>query len=142
MTETAYEKTVKKRLEDDKKKLIATLKELPVILAACKRVNVARDTYYRWYREDSEFRRDSDEAISQGIEFISDMSETQLISLIREEKMPAIAMWLKHNRPRYGGKNVRRPITGVPELTPEEEKLFKEFLGPSESPLATSYDAK
>ena len=100
MTETAYEKTVKKRLEDDKKKLIATLKELPVIMAACKRVNVSRDTYYRGYREDNEFRRDSDDAISQGIEFISDMSETQLISLIREEKMPAIAMWLKHNRPR------------------------------------------
>jgi len=141
MTETAYEKTVKKRLEDDKQKLITTLKELPIVLAACKRAGVSRDTYYRWRREDKEFHRDSDGALEQGIEFINDMSEAQVIQLIKEGKLPAIALWLKHYHPRYGGKNVRKPTVGVPELTPEEEKLFKQFIGTSESlPVIPDHD--
>jgi hypothetical protein len=142
MDETSYEKTVGKRLEDDKKKFIDTLKELPIIVTACKRVSISRDTYYRWYREDSTFRRESDEAMSQGIEFISDMSETQLVALIKDQKMPAIAMWLKHNRPRYGGKLTRKPVMNTPEMTPEEEKLFKEFLDPSPGTSTTNDHAK
>ncbi len=142
MTKDTYQKTIDKRLKDDKQKLVDTLRELPIVMAACKRAGVSRDTYYRWRREDNEFRRDSDDALSQGVEFINDMSEAQVIQLIKEGKLPAIALWLKHNHPRYGGKNVRRPATGVPELTPEEEKLFKEFLAPGGSPSVPTNHAE
>ena len=69
------------------------------------------------------------EPLEQGIEFINDMSEAQVIQLIKEGKLPAIALWLKHYHPRYGGKNIRRPTTGMPELTPEEEKALQGIHG-------------
>ncbi len=131
MAENTYDQTIDERQADFKVKLVATLKELPIIEAACKRASISRDTYYRWRRDDKVFRKESEDALNQGIEFVSDMSESQLITLIKEKKMPAIAMWLKNNHPRYGGKSVRKPIINTAELTPEEEKLFKEFLEPS-----------
>lgn len=95
---------IEKRQAKFKETLINTLKEMPIIEVAVKRVGISRDSYYRWKRDDKEFLRQSEDAISQGIEFINDMSESQLVTLIKEKKMPAIALWLKHNNPRYGAK--------------------------------------
>ena len=129
MANPAYEKTVDERQSELKVKLIATLKELPIIQAACTRAGISRDTYYRWRQEDKIFKRESQDALSHGIEFVCDMSESQLISLIKEKKMPAIAMWLKHNSPRYGSKTKSHtPVNMTEELTPEEEKLMIDAL--------------
>jgi len=95
---------IEKRQLKFKEALINTLKEMPIIEVAVKRVGISRDSYYRWKRDDKEFLKQSEDAISQGIEFINDMSESQLVTLIKEKKMPAIALWLKHNNPRYGAK--------------------------------------
>jgi hypothetical protein len=131
MDENTHNKTIQEKQADDKHKLIGILKELPIISGACKRANISRDTYYRWRHEDTTFKQESDDAINQGVEFVSDMSELQLVTLIKEKKMPAIALWLKHNRPRYGGKTTRGHATAMPELTPEDEKLFEELMSPS-----------
>jgi len=129
MTDTAYDKSVKERQDKEKQTLIGVLKELPIIQAACKRANISRDTYYRWRREDKVFRRESEDALNQGIEFVSDMSEAQLISLIKDGKMPAITLWLKNNHPRYGSKGRHfTPIASADELTPEEQKMVLDAL--------------
>ncbi|MEK7607742.1 MAG: hypothetical protein AAB484_02385 [Patescibacteria group bacterium] len=129
MTDTTYDITIKERQEKEKQTLVGVLKELPIIQAACKRAGISRDTYYRWRREDKIFRRESENALNQGIEFVSDMSESQLITLIKDQKMPAIAMWLKHNHPRYGSKNRSyTPIASNEELTPEEEQMALDAL--------------
>jgi transposase-like protein len=121
--------TVEKRQTKFKESLIMALKEMPIIEVAAKRVGVSRDTYYRWRREDKIFLRQAEDALNQGIEFINDMSESQLITLIKEKKMPAIAMWLKHNNPRYGSKKqLHTHIATAEELTPDEEKLVFEAL--------------
>jgi len=129
MAENNYDKTVDERQTDFKAKLIATLKELPIIEAACKRAGIGRDTYYRWRRDDKVFRKESEDALNQGIEFVSDMSESQLITLIKDKKMPAIAMWLKNNHPRYGSKaRSYTPMAPVEDLTDEEQKIVLEAL--------------
>jgi len=129
MAKIRYKTTVKDRQDKEKKAFIAIIKELPIIQAACKRAEIGRDTYYRWRRDDKAFRKESEDALNQGIEFVSDMSESQLITMIKEKKMPAIAMWLKHNHPRYGSKTrTYTPIAPVEDLTETEQKIVLEAL--------------
>ena len=121
--------TVEERTEKDKLALLETLKEMPIIQVACKKAGISRATYYRWRKEDEDFLRKSEESLGQGFEFINDMSESQIVQLIREKKMPAISMWLKHHHPIYGSKlkaDTVRP-TAI-DLTPEEKRLFKKAL--------------
>ena len=116
-----------------KEALLEALKEMPIIHYACKKSGIGRATYYRWRIEDREFRRQADDALESGREFINDISEGQLVTLIKEKKMPAISLWLKHNHSRYGlisNKN-RIPAATVEDLTPEEEKLVLEALAMS-----------
>jgi hypothetical protein len=109
--------------------IIKELKEMPIIQVACKRAGVSRATYYRWKTEDEDFSQHSNKAMNEGREFICDMSESQIIKSIREGKLPACVLWLKHNDPRYGADTMSRvPASPIIELTPEEEKLFEKAL--------------
>jgi len=121
--------TVKERQQKDKQKLVETLKEMPIIQVACKRIGISRDTYYRWRREDRDFRRQGEDAMQHGFEYINDLSESQILTLIREKKMPAITLWLKHHHPRYGSQTKSyTPIAKDEDLTPEEQKVVIEAL--------------
>jgi len=125
-----FDETIEKRQEELKQAIIDQLKETPIITVACKRSGVGRATYYRWRSEDSQFAIAINSALKEGIELINDLSESQIIQLIKEKKLPAISLWLKHNNPRYGGRNMRREMPVSPEpLTEDEEKLFKKALG-------------
>ena len=75
--------TILERQIKDKETLLEVLKEMPIIQVACKKAGVSRATYYRWQQEDKEFKRKSRDALDHGIEFINDMSESQLITLIK-----------------------------------------------------------
>lgn len=110
--------------------VVKELKEMPIIQVVCKRTGISRATYYRWRTEDEDFLQQSNEAANEGREFICDMSESQIIKSIREGKLPACALWLKHNSPRYGADVASRtPTSPMVELTPEEEKLLSKALG-------------
>lgn len=119
--------TIQERQDLDKQALIEAIKEMPIIQIACKKAGVSRATYYRWRNEDNQFKRQSEDAMSQGIDFINDMSESQLITLIREKKMPAIALWLKTNHPRYGTKNQVVPQTEPMENLNPEDPRYSEY---------------
>jgi hypothetical protein len=93
--------TIIRRQEKERAALVELLKEIPLIEPACKRAGISRSTYYRWQKEDAEFARVVVEAENQGIQRINDMSESQLIKLISEGKMPAIMQWLKAHHWRY-----------------------------------------
>ncbi len=124
-----YEGAIEKRQSESKLALIGALKETPIIQIACKKAGVGRATYYRWKNEDGSFLKESNEAIKEGIEFINDMSESQVIQLIKEKKMPAIAMWLKNNSARYGAsRSIQMPALSAPELTDDEIKLFRKAI--------------
>jgi hypothetical protein len=121
--------TVEERQLEEKKKIVEALKEMPIVQYACKRAGVSRATYYRWRRDDKSFKRETIDALDQGVEYINDISESQLITLIKEKKLPAIALWLKNNHPRFSSKqNLHTPVSATEDLSPEEQKLMIEAL--------------
>jgi hypothetical protein len=92
------------RQEEDKERLLTILREMPIAEFAVKKSGIGKSTYYRWRHEDQEFARAADAAQREGEDFVSDLSETQVIALIRERNLPAITLWLKAHRPKYANK--------------------------------------
>lgn len=104
------------------------LRSLPIILVAAEKTGLSRQTIYRWKSEDKEFSKAMDKAMKEGEEFVNDMSESQLLTMIKEKNWSAISFWLKHHHTAY---RTRVEIaTAVPqeELTPEQEEVVREAL--------------
>lgn len=119
------------RQVQDKADVIEQLKKMPIIEIACKRANVSRSSFYRWKAEDKIFSRDADQAMKEGEDFISDMSESQLISMIKDKKFSAVQLWLKTHSPKYAS---RLEISGQlttreeEELSPEQQDVVRQAL--------------
>ncbi len=110
--------------------VIEQLKKTPIIQIACEKTGISRATFYRWKKENKEFAKVTNDAITEGEMLINDMSESQLISLIRDKNLTAIQLWLRHHHPKYTNKvevigklNVREE-----PLTPEQEALVEKAL--------------
>lgn len=115
---------------NQKELILDQLKKTPIIQFACEKSGVSRATFYRWRSEDKEFKKASDTAILEGEALITDMSESQLIAMIRSRNFQAVQLWLKHHHPKYVNKleinaNINNPIE---QLTPEQEAVIKAAL--------------
>lgn len=124
------EKTIQRRQEKEKRVVLEHLKKMPIVQVACERAHIGRATYYRWRKEDSTFRTAADEAFDEGEAFITDMSESQVMSLIREKHWPAIRFWLQHHHPKYAPK-LEVTQTIFPRVVGEDE-YEKETQGDTE----------
>ena len=113
-----------------KSKLLDQLKRVPIVEAACQKAGISRQTFYRWKFEDAEFAKEIEKAIEDGRMFVSDLSESQVLSLIRDKNWSAISFWLKHHHPSYKTKIQIEGSLQMPqeELTPEQEETVKEAL--------------
>lgn len=118
------------KTDKEKKLLLEQLKKTPIIQFACEKAGIARATYYRWKQEDKEFNKEADIAIIEGEALITDMSESQLISLIRDRNFQALQLWLRHHHPKYTNKvEISGRLTHSDEdLTPEQTALVKAAL--------------
>jgi len=122
--------STKRRQTVEQKVLLEQLRKVPIVQIACERANIGRTTYYRWCREDSKFKKESEEAMNEGEEMINDLSESQLITLIKEKNFSAVQLWLRQHHPKYGNKlEVRTKVEAEDPMTPEQEALVKEALG-------------
>jgi hypothetical protein len=101
--------------------VIKYLETTPVISVVCQKAGIARATYYRWYREKEKFREEADKAIKCGINFVNDLAESQLISVINKGNITAIIYWLKNHHKDYAenklylSNNDQEKITGFLE---------------------------
>ena len=68
------------------------LRKVPIVQVACEKSGISRNTVYRWLKEDKEFAKEYAEAETAGIEFVNDMSESQLLQLIKDRKFSAIRL--------------------------------------------------
>ena len=110
--------------------VIEQLKKTPIVQIACEKIGISRATYYRWKKENQEFAKAADEAITEGEMLITDMSESQLISLIKNKNFAAIQLWLRHHHPKYTNKVEMTGNLNVKEepLTPEQAALVEKAL--------------
>jgi ACT domain-containing protein len=122
--------TVQKRIDSNKELLIEQLKKTPIVQVACEKVGVGRATYYRWRKEDEEFAKLADEAISEGNFLVNDMAESQLMSAIRDKNLTAIIFWLKHHHASYATRVevTARLKQDDEQLTPDQEALVMRAL--------------
>lgn len=106
------------------------LRKVPIVQVACEKTGLSRNSIYRWKREDKKFSEKMDEAIKDGVAFVNDMSESQLLTMIKEKNWSAISFWLKHRNDNYKNKvELSGVVNTINELSPEQEKLVKQALG-------------
>jgi len=105
------------------------LTKIPIIQLACEKIGIARATVYRWKAEDEEFKEKMENALKEGETMINDMSETQVISLIKDKKWHAISFWLRHHHPKYA-QRIEISTNNQPQekLDPEQEAVVREAL--------------
>lgn len=115
--------------QKQKELLIEQLKKTPIIQVACEKTGISRATFYRW-KTNKEFAKVIEGAIFEGEALITDMTEHQLVSLIRDKNFPAIQLWLRVHHPKYTNRiEVNASVKDVnEELTPEQEELVRKAL--------------
>ncbi len=121
-------KTIQNRQQNQKKALIEQLKKTPIVQVACEKFGIGRATYYRWRKEDHDFAKESCASIQEGVELMSDMAESQLLSAIKAGNLTAIIFWLKHRHTSYKQRVEVTSKANNQELTEEEQKLLKQAL--------------
>ncbi len=105
------------------------LKKVPIVLVACEKSGISRNSVYRWKREDKKFSKAMDEALAEGEALVNDMSESQLLTLIKEKSWQAISFWLRHRNPRFKEKiEVTSKTSNDDALTPSQAKVVKQAL--------------
>lgn len=122
--------SITKRQNSQKLDLLEKLKETPVVEIVCRKIGIARATYYRWRQADEKFARDADIALQEGSDLVNDMAESQLISAIKDQNLGAIIFWLRSHHPAYANKvEVTAHLKNQNEnLTPEQEALVTRAL--------------
>jgi len=114
-----------------KELILEQLRKVPLVQIACEKIGIARASFYRWKWQDKEFTKAVDEAILEGEMLINDLSETQLINLIRNQNFPSIQLWLRTHHKKYSPKVEVTGNLNIKEepLTPEQEELVEKALG-------------
>ena len=114
---------------DTKKLFLENLKKVPIIQVACEKAGVSRATVYRWRDKDKKFHKVLNEALSEGEALVNDMSESQLISLIKEKSFPAVRFWLNHRHEKFKERvEVTTKTEDQEKLSSEQQKIVKEAL--------------
>jgi hypothetical protein len=108
---------------------LTELRKIPIVQVACEKTGISRTSVYRWREEDKEFATEMDRALADGEALVNDMSESQLLSLIKEKNWSAISFWLRHRNPKFKDKvEVTTKIEDDGKLTPEQEAVVREAL--------------
>lgn len=82
-----------------KKKLIEALeRSLGIVTPACKEVGVSRETFYRYYREDADFKAEVDSINDITLDFV----ENQLLKKIKEGSERSILFYMKYKARKRG----------------------------------------
>jgi hypothetical protein len=104
------------------------LAKVPIIQVACEKCNLSRNTVYRWRKEDKTFEKKMDEALTSGVAFVNDMSESQLLTLIKEKSYSAISFWLRHRNDNYKDRIEITTKEDNEALSPSQAKVVRHAL--------------
>ncbi|MFA6458258.1 MAG: phBC6A51 family helix-turn-helix protein [Patescibacteria group bacterium] len=119
---------IDQRQQKQKELLIEQLKKMPIIQVACEKISVGRATYYRWMKEDADFKEQASEAIEIGVKLMNDFAESQLITAIKNSNLPAITFWLRHRHKAYTQRVEVTTKKEDLELNDEQQKAVEQAL--------------
>ena len=71
---------------------------LGIVSTACNRSGISRSSFYKWYKEDEEFRQKVDEIDNVKLDFV----ESKLFKNIENEKEKSIIFYLQHKGHKRG----------------------------------------
>jgi hypothetical protein len=115
----------KNKLQDQ---FFEELTKVPIVQVACEKTGVSRNSVYRWRKDDPSFCKKMDQAIKDGVSLVNDMSESQLLILIKEKNYPAISFWLRHRNDNYKNKLEITTKEESEALTPSQAKIVRNAL--------------
>jgi len=104
------------------------LRKVPIIQVACEKTGLSRNSVYRWKRTDKSFAKKMDGAQVEGVALVNDMSESQLLTLIKEKNYSAISFWLRHRNDNYKDKIEITTKEDNQALTASQAKIVKQAL--------------
>lgn len=110
------------------KQFLGELRKVPIVQVACEKTGVSRNTVYRWKREDKQFAAEFDEALAEGVNYVNDMSESQLLQLIKDQNFSAVRFWLNKRHPAYKEKVEVINKHEVVELSDSQKETIKQAL--------------
>jgi len=84
-----------------KEKFILLILDELTIKAVCKKLNLSRQTVYRWMKEDPQFKKDIKNAIQNCILDINDDCESRVLAKIRNDDTQMIKFWLSKHHDDY-----------------------------------------
>ncbi len=117
------------RQTKEKELILEQLRRIPIIQVACEKAGVARATFYRLRNDDPNFKLAIEEAVTEGVALITDMSEVQVISLIKDKNWSAISFWLRAHSPKYSTKvELTTKIQREEILTDQQKELIQKAL--------------
>lgn len=117
-----------KKTKANEEKILGELRNIPIVQVVCEKTGISRNTFYKWKRTDKKFEQQVEEAMIEGEKFVNDMSESQLLQLIKEKKFLAIQFWLRHRHPKFKNKlEVTAKIIDE-TLTQEQEDVVRNAL--------------
>jgi len=118
-----------KKTKTNIKKILEELKRVPIIQVACEKSGISRNTFYKWKQTDKGFSAQVEKAMIEGESFVNDMSESQLLQLIKEKEFNAIRFWLNKRHPKFKDKiEIEGNLNTIQELSPEQKKLVEKAL--------------
>ena len=112
-----------------KDEFLEQLKKIPIVLVACEKTNLSRNTVYRWRKEDEKFKEEMEIALKEGEDLVNDMSESQLLSMIKDKEWSAVSFWLRHRNPKFKERiEIESTVKTINELSQEQKELVKNSL--------------
>ncbi len=87
--------------EYQKEDVVAEIKNELTIKAVCKKLNLSRQTVYRWLKEDKQFKSDLHKARKEAIDDLNDECENRVIQKIMNDDSNMIKFWLKYHHEDY-----------------------------------------
>lgn len=89
-----------------KKSVLKLLEEIPIITTVCTKVGISRQTFYRWFAEDREFRTSAEAALRSGIGLVNDAAESVVIAGVQNKDSTYVRYWLSHRNPHFRKANM------------------------------------
>ncbi|MCA9365016.1 MAG: hypothetical protein KC736_03935 [Candidatus Moranbacteria bacterium] len=115
--------------KETKRLFLENLKKVPIIQVACEKSGISRATIYRWREKDKKFRKELEQALTEGEALINDLGESQLLSLMKEKNFSAIRFWLNHRHEKFKDRvEVTTKIEKQEELSPEQKAIVRKAL--------------